>query len=182
MATYHLATGLKDLKALIPELPDDDIEEYFVEVLDSTDTVVITTPHFHVGGCCDGDKVRFFFQTAGGVIDGINGQFYTEEFDVKAEVGIRNNTANPINHAQFKTSVKANETRRIVFQIMEEEMTWFKEFLSSPLVWVANDANTNYVPVMVVDGKQSTRKFDERYDYQFEVDIQFSNEYKTLRS
>ena len=56
---------------------------------------------------------------------------------------------------------------------------WIKELLSTPAAWVQwqgiEGQADNYIPIVIADAKVITRKLEERYMYEIQIEYKLSN-------
>lgn len=185
MPAFDIPNGPKNLSALFPSVVFTDVEEYYVQLKSSGGTIVATTTRNWISGCCGDEKVRLFFFNASGRMDAINAKFISEDLDVKSDSYKKGlpTTFNRTAGGSFRNNIQAGLVRKLVItDIEEKDMRWITELFSSPFVWVEDTVNDNYLPVVIVDGKLPTLKEEDRYDYQTELTIRFSNDLIKQRS
>jgi hypothetical protein len=186
---YYIPNGPKNLATTFPGIDFTQVEKYYIEVLDDSDTVLATTTINEMdGGCCDG-KIRVHFLNFLGAVDAINFKQENDEFEAKSD-NWQKPLASPLVksvHGNNRFNVKANNTDKIsVCDYPEEDMPWINELVASPLAWKewagTQGQDDDYIPVKVVDTKVFDVKEDDRFNNTVEMQIQNSHEKIIIRN
>ena len=183
MVTFLLPSGPKNLQSLFPGVDFSQVEEYYLQVQDQNSLEVLaTTNRFNRSCCCNEDTFRLFFVNYVGGIDAINFKLMTEEHETVSSSWKKSNVY-PLakwDGGTQRYNVTSNETWTVYNTCFtEQDQEWIKEMLDSPNAWVqwtgTEGQDDDYIPVVIKDGKYGTRKFEERYQYVVEIQIEFAN-------
>ena len=179
-----------NLATLFPGIDFTKVEEYYLELKDQEDdSVILTTPSFKKGCCCNEDQIRIFFVNYLGGIDAVNFKIIAEETGV-----VSDNWKRPLKAPMEKWdggiqrfNVTSNETitaENTCYQ--EEDNPWLKELLGSPNAWVqwlgTQGQDDDYIPIVIRDGSFLTRKNEERYNNVLQIQFVYANENLILRN
>lgn len=190
MVTFLLPSGPKNLQSLFPGVDFSQVDEYYLQIQDQDSLEVLaTTNRFNRACCCNDDTFRLFFVNYLGGIDAINFRLITEETET-----VSSSWKKPLKYplekwdgGKQRYNVTSNETW-VAFNkcFQEEDQAWLKEFLASPNAWIqwfgTQGQDDDYIPVVIKDGKFTTRKFEGRYEYGFQVELEMSNANIILRN
>lgn len=185
-----MPAGPMNLASLFPAVNFDNVEEYFIQLINIADSgEILTTPNYKRGCCCADDTMRLFFVNYLGGIDAINLSRPQEETETSSS-SWKKPLVYP--HAKWdggkqRFNVVSNESvtaENRCFQ--EEDQEWLKELLATPnawVQWIGTQGQVNdYIPVLIKDGKFLTRKVDERYEYVLQLQFEYANENIILRN
>lgn len=186
---YYIPNGPKNLEDFFPGVDFTQVEKYYLEVLDNSDNVLATTTINEMDGECCEDKVRVHFVNYLGAVDAINFKLNTDEHEAKSDSYTRPTEFPLVKsiHGTNRFNVKANNTRSLSgHDYLEQDMPWINELIDSPKAWRewtgTQDQSDDYIPVVVVDGKISDVKADDRFTYEIAAQIIESHEKFILRN
>lgn len=187
MKTVYIPNGPKNLAPLF-SVNFDDIEEYTVELLSNTLTVLATTTLNRIDSC-DQDTVRIHFLNSLGTIDAMNFKKQTIEHAPKSATS-QTPTPYPLvktGHSLKRFNVNANETWVATsIEYDEDQMEWVKELLDSPMAWMewkgTQGQADSYIPIVIIDQKTLTLKEEERFTYEVQLQFNLSNERFIIRN
>jgi len=187
---YFIPNGPKNLAILFPGIDFNNVDRYYLEVLDSVGAVVATTVINHIAGCDDDDyKYRIHFLNSAGAIDAINFKLLKQEHETKSEAYEK-----PLNypldrpaHGLGRTNVRSNDTFMLCnVDYTENDKEWLDELLDSPAAWIewkgSQGQDDSYVPVIIVDKTFDKVTEADRFNYQVTIEIKLSHEKFTIRN
>ncbi|HRN93015.1 MAG TPA: hypothetical protein PLS87_11390 [Ferruginibacter sp.] len=184
---FHIPNGPENLKSLFPEIDFNDVSEYYIEVLDETDTVVATTTLNKIGCCCGSDSVRVHFLNHFGTFDAVNfeedGKTYKPESDLYKK-GLpatfsKNSTGNERRMLSGKNSIIGSTEC-----YGEQEMPWIKQLIGSPKAVIEQKiagAQNEYLPVVIKDAEFDEKRKDA-FRYPVTVELTLSNDEIPIRN
>lgn len=187
---YYIPNGPANLEALFPSIDFAQVAEYYVEVLDSSDAVIATTPMNQICGCEDDDSCfRIHFLNGLGAIDAVEFKTIEQSHEPKSDT-FQKPTSYPLvktDHSIGRFNVKSNDTiRACTVQYYEQHMDWLDELFDSPTAWIELPAQqgqgATYNPILILDKKNVKRKMEDAYVYQVEVEFKFSHEKFIIRN
>lgn len=187
---YYLPNGPKNLSSLFPAIDWSTVEDYYLELYDDSGTQLLTTPLNKIGCCSDEkEKKRIVFVNTLGTIDGISVSKIEEEFETKSdayEKPLRYPLVKP-DGGLYRYSIKAGSNYKAMSVCYrEEDMNWIKELLSTPAAWLqwsgTEGQADSYIPIVISDAKVITRKVEERYSYEVQIEFKLSNERSGIRN
>ncbi len=180
---YYLPNRPKNLAPLFPTIKWDEVEDYYLELYDDTGAQLLTTP-LNTISCCNDEKqkMRIVFINHLGTIDGISVTKIEQEYETKSDTYEK-----PLRYPLIKSdgglyryNIKTNthyKTTNACYK--EEDMHWIKELLSTPAAWIQwqgiEGQADNYIPIVIADAKVITRKLEERYMYEIQIEYKLSN-------
>lgn len=188
MITFQLPSGPKNLSPLFPGVAFDGVEEYYVE-LKNGGTSYVTTPHYYRLQCCDDLIVWLYFVNYSGGVDGIPFSLKAKESETKSTKWKQALSVPLKRHEggwqRSGITQYTSYTMECSF-FSEQEQEYLEELLSTPNAWVfakgKQGLSDTYLPVIVSDGKFTTKKAEERYYYSLEITVTMSNEANLLRN
>jgi hypothetical protein len=188
MKALYLPSGPKNLVELFPTVNFREVENYYLELLDSADEVVATT-NLHNVTVCDDDDVRIHFLNALGTIDAVNFKLSAKEAEQKSDFW-QAPICYPLDksiHATNRHNVKSNDTWTAkTIDYGENEMDWLDELFRSPLAWIewtgTEGQPDNYLPIVILDDKQQKFKEEDRYIYEVAISFRMSHETINIRN
>lgn len=189
MNVFSIPNGPLNIASLFPGVDFSQMEEYFIEVVDTEGTVVATTTLNQMDCCCSDEKIRLHFINALGTDDAINFIQPLEELDTKSDTRQR-----PLSYPLIKSeggfvrnSVQSNETisaSNVCYTEADQE--WIKELFASPMAWlewVGTEGQPNgYIPVVITDKKFTSKKVDGRHTYETKIQFYMSNDRFSVRT
>ena len=187
---YYIPNGPANLQSLFPSVDFAQVAEYYVEVLDNTNTVIATSTMNQICGCEDDDDCfRLFFLNGLGAIDGIDFKILQREHEPKSDT-YQTPTTYPLDktkHSIGRFNVKSNKTVRACTIIYyEEDMDWISELFDAPLAWIQQPSiqgqAATYIPIVILDKKNLEVKQEDRFVYQIEIEFKFSHEKFIIRN
>lgn len=192
LKAYHIPNGPKNLGPLFPAVNFKNVAEYYIEVLGGADTIATApTCNLEVGPCCVDccDVFRVHFLQYSGGIDAVNFKKLGKDHEVKSDRWQRG-VSYPLNrpqHAANRFNVKANDVFTLYNDAYrEEDLPWLEELLDSPMTWMewkgTQGQPDSYIPLIILDGKVQTYKYQERYYYEFQLQATLSHERYIIRN
>lgn len=187
---YYIPNGPANLQVLFPGIDFSQVAEYYVELIDTANAVVATSPMNHVCGCDDDDDlIRVHFLNTLGAIDAINMKVIVKDHESKSD-SFQKPTQYPlvkINHGTGRFNSRSNDTyKAVTIDYYEEDMDWLDELFDAPLAWIEQPAiqgqEASYTPIVIVDKKTSKQKQEDRYVYQVELEFTLSHEKFIIRN
>lgn len=186
---YYLPNGPKNLTSLFPTIKWEEVEDYYLELYDDSGTQLLTTPLNKIG-CCNDETVkkRLVFVNGLGTIDGISVTKIEEEYEVKTDT-YEKPLRYPLEKKDgglYRFNIKTNTNYKATNACYrEEDMQWIKELLSTPAAWIqwqgTEGQGDSYIPIIISDAKTITRKAEERYVYEIQIEFKLSNEQSVIR-
>jgi len=186
---YYLPNGPKNLASLFPTIKLDEVEDYYLELYDDTDVQLLTTPLNKIS-CCNDEKqkMRIVFVNNLGTIDGISITKIEQEYETKSD-SYEKTLRYPLIKSDgglYRYNIKANTNHKSINACYrEEDMYWIKELLGTPAAWIQwqgiEGQVDSYIPIIISDAKTITRKVEERYVYEIQIEFKLSNEQNTIR-
>ncbi|SFW16055.1 hypothetical protein [Chitinophaga sancti] len=186
----YIPFGSKNMENTFPSIPWKDVEEYYMQVTNLEGAVVATTPHYFIedGTPGEDESCRLHFLNSLGGIDAITFWQTEENYEVKSSTWQK-----PLSVPLIKSdggnsryNVQANDNRKVTAVFQEDVISWVKELMRSPSVWIewkgVQGQPDDYLPVLLKDATYNTLKVDDRYEYQLTVEFQFSNTDITIRN
>lgn len=185
--SFQLPSGPKQLAPMFA-ISFDNMEEYFLELV-AGDTTILTTPRFKRGCCCTDDNVRIFFLNTLGGIDAINFRILTEETETNSESWKKplKWPLGKFDGGKQRFNVVSNESVTAENKCYQEDsQEYLKELYGTPNAWIqwigTQGQNDDYIPIVIKDGKFTTRKNEGRYEYVNVIEFEFANENQVLRN
>lgn len=188
-SAYYIPNGPKNLAPLFPGVDFNDLDRYYVEVMDSEGDVVATSNINEIGECCEDDKIRIHFLNSLGAIDAINFVRKNQEHETKSDTR-ESPTQYPLNkpdHAISRFNVKSNDSFFITCcDYTEEDKEWLDELFDSPIAWMewagTQGQEDSYVPIVIIDKKFMKVKQEDRFIYEIDLEIKLSHEKFIIRN
>lgn len=190
MKVFYIPNGPKNLASLFPTVDWNRMEQYYVKVTEACvgETIATGTYNNFDGECCE-DIVRLHFLNYLGTIDAVNFKLIANEHESKSEQ-FQKDTKYPLvkeDHAISRFNVKANDLLTLSnISYREEDQKWLNELLDSPFVlaeWTGvQGQDDSYIPVTIEDGKMLNHKFEDRYEYEFLLQIKMSHQRFIIRN
>lgn len=187
MKTYNIPSGTKNFKKLHPTLDIDNIKEYCVELLDSSNNVIGTSSTYVVDRWhqCN---IRLLFFNSLGAFDSLNFNILESELSTTSKE-IKSPIIYPLSKPQHELkrfNVEANETYHVISDdYYEPEMDWIRELTSSPMLWMewsgTQGQSDSYLPVVLLDTPNKVKKSLENHTYRIELKFKLSHTYKSQR-
>ncbi|HRO18665.1 MAG TPA: hypothetical protein PLU07_10765 [Ferruginibacter sp.] len=184
---FHIPNGPENLKELFPEVDFNDVSEYYIEVLDESDTVVATTPLNKIGCCCNSDNVRVHFLNQLGTFDAINFSEEIKTYKPESETykkGLPSEfTKNSIGDERRMISGK-NSIVGSTECYGEQEMPWVKQLFGSPKALIEQrvpGSQSEYLPVIIKDNEFVEKRTDA-FKYPVRIELQLSNHEIPIRN
>lgn len=175
---------------MFPGVDMNLVDEYYLELHDDADdSILVTTNHFNRACCCGPDTMRIFFVNYLGGIDAINFRIMSEETDVKSDQW-KKTLPYPLKKFDGglqRFNVTSNETVTVDTKCFQEpDQPWLKELMASPNAWVQwigdQGQDSDYLPIVILDGKFTTRQEEDRYEYIFTIQFIYANDNIILRN
>lgn len=189
---YYIPNGPKNLETLFPMVDFSNVSEYYVQLVDSLDNVIMTTPVNKMCGCeSDSDCIRLFFVNSLGAVDGVNFKLLKAENEPKSE-SMEKPLSYPLDkqeHAIERVNIKSNNNfTGVTIDYNEEQMDWLDELQDSPAAWIAfpgiQGQEPFFMPVVIIDARSIKKKEaeTERFYYEYQVEFRYSHEKFVLRN
>lgn len=188
-STYYIPNGPVNLKQIFPDLNFDEIEEYFIEVLDSDEDVIATTPINTISNCGSQERARVFFCNYCGTFDAVNFEKPRITHDVqstemiKSKGAVHNQQAAQLER-QSVTSNDIKQARTVCYN--EGAQVWLQELTDSPKAFEQWEGGQGQppalMPIKILDGKFEKQKNDKEYIYPFTIEFKLANPFKTVRN
>jgi hypothetical protein len=178
----YLPSGPKNLQPTFA-VNFSDIGSYFLEVLDSSDTVLATTVTFKINPLYNADDdFRIHFQNYTGTIDGITFKLVTLEHETKSD-SFETPLRSPLDRSQHgvnRFNIKSNDTfQATCTDYSEADTEWIDELFDTPNAWVERKGlqgqQDQLIPIVVLDKKITKQKEDERFINEVTIDFKYSN-------
>lgn len=189
MKAYYIPNGPKNLAPIFPAITFSKVEEYYVQVKDTSSTIIASGTMNKIGGECCTDKTRLHFVNYLGGIDAVNFKTVSIEHEAKSDSTHRG-TSFPLvknRHSVNRTNVRANDILTLsCSDYLEQDNKWLNELLDSPMVWsewkgIQGQAD-DYIPVIILDSKMLNLKQEDRYVYELILQVRLSNERYIIRN
>jgi len=188
-AVYFIPNGPLNVAAMFPNVDLSQIDEYFIEVVNSDNTIVATTPLNKISCCCNAEKVRVFFLNYLGTYDAVNFNKPKIVHDTTSAEYLKslplNATANDAGYERY--SVNSNdfyEAKTNCFA--EKDMSWLQELSDSVKAFqhfkVTQGQQNNYVAIKIIDAKFEKQKNEKEYNYDFMLQYKLANGFKSIRN
>lgn len=190
MKAFYIPNGPKNLFTMFPTIDFDDVQKYYIEVKDDTDTVIATTTISEVKSrCCGTDKIRVHFLNGLGAIDAVNFKRITVEHETTSG-SMQRPLGIPLVRKQHFTSrfnVKANDLFTLsTIDYNELDMKWLEELVDSPLAWIEwageEGEPDDYIPIDIQDMKMLKIKAEDRYEYELVIQCKLSHDKIIIRN
>lgn len=181
MKAVYIPSGPANLSNLYTSINFQDVEYYFIELLDEADAVLATTGRFIPQACAD-DHVQIHFVNSCGAIDSIGMKLKGKESARNSE-RMQNAMTDPFNrsvHGIQRLNVRSSETHTAVTaDFGEKDMEWLEELFNTPMAWIQwtsdQGEGEGYLPILITDSKLEKLKENERFTYEVEIQFQFSH-------
>ena len=185
---YYIPNGPKNLASLFPTVDWNEVSEYFVAVMNTSDEVMASTVLNKICSCCDEDKVRLHFLNHLGTYDAINFPKPKIERESVSDQ-YRDGLTDPLDKEDTgmeRFNVLSNETSEVKLKCQEKDLPWLMECADSPkafIEWKGIEGQLDsYMPVVILDSKKVVLKNDLEFEYEFILSYKLSNEYSTIRN
>jgi hypothetical protein len=174
---------------LFPSIDWSLVNEYYVEVLDSSGNVLSTSTLNQISCCCNDDNVRLHFLNYLGDFDAVN---FTKPKVVHETTGSEYEKGLPNVLTKTDTgierfNVRSNDTYEVRNNCYgEDAMPWLQELADSPKVyleWKGTQGQADsFIPVIITSKKFDKLKNVNEFRYDFIIEFKLSNEYLTIRN
>ncbi|MFB6453721.1 hypothetical protein ACE38W_00495 [Chitinophaga sp. Hz27] len=186
-SVYHLPNGPKNLSSLFPDVDFNLVADYYLQVYDADNSVIATTTLAVPETDCE--YIRIHFINRLGAVDAINFSLYSQTHETKSDTW-QKTLSTPLikkDGGIQRININSNESyQAIAIGYRESDMVWLKELLDTPAAWLewtgTQGQPDDYLPVIIKDGKQDTRKMDERYFNEFSIEFTMANATQTIRT
>lgn len=187
--TFDIPFGPKNLKPLFPQLPWENMQDYFIELLDENDQIVISTPQAVVSKASTSNGLLILhFLNYLSRFDAVVFYNHSISDEIKSESWTKALPFNPLkkDYGTVRSNISAREIySAVTVAYSERQMRWLEELFESPLAylqWESKEGEQDdYIPVVVLDKTMEVRKKDERYIYEFAIEFKAANEKIPLR-
>ncbi|HRC03061.1 MAG TPA: hypothetical protein PLJ18_11450 [Niabella sp.] len=176
-AIINIPNGTNNVFPLFPSINVNDVEDYYVQILDENDTPIASTTINKLVSC--NDTVRIHFINSFGCVDGVTLHIANVKHSAKSEAYIRSKSVPVIksNHAQARTAIEAKD----VFvgkttHYGENEMRWLDELFDAPLAWIESGNPKELIPIVILDSEREKVKENDAYTYEVTVEYILSHE------
>lgn len=186
--SFYIPNGPKDLEPLFPGVDFEEIQSYYIEVLEGATVIATGTINQLDGECCS-DKVRIRFLNYLGAVDAINFKVKNDEHETKSD-SKRVSTSYPLvksQHTIGRFNVKANNTLTLsTTDYGERDNEWIQELFDSPLAWIEwtgiQGQSDDFIPVVIQDAKFFKVKEEDRFINEVVIQVIMSNEKFVIRN
>lgn len=187
-SVYDIPSGPKNLQALFNEVDFSKITDYYLQVEDSSNNVLATTPAYKSNCCCPDDKIRLHFLNSLGKFDAIN---FLKPSVIHEDTNdeFQNSLEYPLQKTDTgieRFNIRSNDTYQASVNLKEADMPWVRELADSPkilLEWTGIEGQSDdYIPVIKIADKFNILKNDKEFQYQFTIQFKLSNEYMMIRN
>lgn len=179
---YYIPSGPKNLNALFPEIDFSLVESYQVSCFDNNGALIAITPSFQFNKVCEDDLTLCFVNALSGT-DTAQLALTKIVHSTKSE-SFKTPLSYPLvqsQHAINRINLTANDTYTGIVIVPENQLSWIKELMDSPKVWI--ESPTDYIPVVLTDSSYPVlNEQAERYEYQINIEFILSHEKITIRS
>lgn len=187
-SVYLIPAGPKNLQSLFPGIDFSQVTDYYLEVKNTDNTVVATTPTYKSNCCCPDDKIRIHFLNYLGAYDAVNFRKpAVEHADTSTQY--KNGLNYPLQKTDTGTerfNISSNDTYTALLKCKEADMPWLQELADSPkmyLEWTGIEGQADdYIPIIKTDGKFEKLKNQIEFDYEFTLEFKLSNEFYSIRN
>lgn len=191
MKVVYIPEGIPNLTSVFPAVDFSLVEEWNVQIKDSSGNVIATTRTNIKSDCCD-DRIRIHFVNSSGEIDSLNFSRPEESMETKSdswEMPLRY----PLDRKKGglnRTNIRSNESIQAESnQYPESDQNWVKELCSTPAAWIeyllpngfSNPTTKEFLPIRISDAKIITRKANQRYSYVVVVKFEMANSNINIR-
>lgn len=187
-SVFLIPAGPKNLKSLFPGVDFSRVSDYYLEIKNTGNTVVATTPVYKCNCCCTDDKIRIHFLNYLGTYDAVNFRKPAIEHD-DTSAQYKNGLSYPLQKTDTGTerfNVSSNDIHTALLKCKEADMPWLQELADSPkmfLEWTGIEGQADdYIPIIKKDGKFDKLKNQEEFDYEFILEFELSNDYFAIRN
>lgn len=185
---YLIPAGPKNLSSIFPDVDWLDVDEYYVQVTDTDDAVVATTPLIAVIPV-PMQYIRLYFLNYLGCYDAVNFLKPNVSFGA-TDTNYQKSLNYPLQKSDTgieRYNVRANDTfTTSQIQYDETAMPWLQELLNSSKVfmdWTGKQGQADdYLPVVIQEAKFDKMKRNGDYNYELPVKFILSNEYINIRN
>lgn len=182
-AAFELPDGPKNLATLFSTVDFSQVDQYYVVLKTTGDAVLVTTPINQMGKCCTPDTVRIIFENALGKWDAASFEQVQVEQETTSQQFQR---ILPTPFVKTDTGSERFNVREgltytaTTYCYDETAMPWLKELARATkafLQWTGTEGQADdYLPIVVLDGKQVVLKQDERFVYYYVISFKLANE------
>jgi hypothetical protein len=182
--TYDLPNGPGNLATLFPEVDFKIVEEYYLELFDDDEEIILTTPvNFVSKEWVAPSFIRIHFLNYCGRFDSISYHLYTKTDEVKSNQWVK-----ALSHPLAKTdggiqkgAVRAKHNYQAKHNFYNEAAhIWLEELLESSICFMELQSTegqaSDYVPVVITDKSTVTKKEEGRYVYETTYEFTLANE------
>lgn len=186
---YFIPDGPKNLTSLFPAIVWRNVQDYYVQVLDSADAVVATSVVNRMQDWFNDDEhERVYFLNDCGCIDALNflkPNATTEDSSSKFQTSV----GSPLLKSDFsgnRFNVRGNETREVIRNSEESETSWLEECKRSVMAfrdWTGIESQSDgYMSIVILNGKMDKIKRVDDYIYKFILQFELSNDRPSIRN
>lgn len=181
--------GPKNLQSLFPQLDWANMVDYYIELIGEGGEVIVTTPLAVVDKASNNSGLLVLhFLNYAGRFDAVVFQDHSKTNKVKSDSWTKPLPFNPTkrDYGMIRSNIQANEKfTGVTIAYSEKEMKWLQELIESPLAflqWSGTEGQPDdYLPVVITDKEEDTRKSEERYFYELKIEFETANEKISLK-
>ncbi len=178
MKIVYVPEGGPNLQRLFPEVFFPDVKEWSVEAIDQAGNTIATT---NINTADNNCSIRVFFINSFGQMDALNFRHAEHWQESKSDVWER-----PQSHAnsggRFRANIKSEDILELETAIyLEDDLPYLQDFLNSPIHLIANTDKTQYLQLLITEGKIPVKTSDYIYEYQISIKAHLSNQRINLR-
>ncbi len=181
---FYLPDGPKNLSGIFPLIDFGNVAEYYVELKDDTDVVLLRTNTLKTGCCCSNERVRLHFLNALGCFDAVNFNPPRILHSVTSSE-FKNVLPDPFSKTDSQLgrfNVRSNETYEAMTDCYTQEaQQWLMELADSTIAfmeWTGTQGQPDsYIPIKILDKDgYEVKKNENEHIYQFKITFRVSNE------
>lgn len=185
----YIPNGPKNLSSIFPSINWNNVSEYYIEGLDNSNNILMTSTLNVIGCCCSDDKIRLHFMNYLGTFDAVNfmkPKIVHEVTSKEYEKGLPYVLSKQSTGAE-RFDIRPNDTYEVRANCYgESAMLWLQELADSPKVFVERKGTQGqadyFLPVIITSKKFEKLKNQNEFRYDFVIEFKLSNEYITIRN
>ncbi|MGE9312882.1 hypothetical protein ACLOAU_14640 [Niabella sp. CJ426] len=176
-AILNIPNGPANVSQIFPAININDVDEYYIQVLDG-DNMPLATTTINKMMSCD-DSVRIHFINSFGCVDGITMHLSVVKHISKSE-SFKTPISTPVVKSRHNNN-RFNVVAQDVFTVKtmfygENEMRWLDELFDSPLAWVENGSPNELIPIIIIDSDREKVKELDAYNYEVTLEYTLSHD------
>lgn len=196
---YSLATGLKNLIAIFPDMEPFVIPGYYYRVslmkfsggMTPHAQVLFATPIYEIAD--PAEHARIYFRNYLGQLDAINfrenNNMTKVTSDAKEQTDNNGFTSAALRqvHGVGRNNVRSTDFSEITDNFQEGDMPLVKELLANSLAYIeidnpdGDEPDRILLPIVIIDSEIETLRYEERYEYRVTIKYRMSHDNRTVR-